>query len=162
MSEGAALLLKGRAAGFAGHDSRGRGSGRFRCAVVGKHGSSAISRWHSSYFTINSISEIATASPAVGKDRAEEGTSMQMKMTSGNLLLVFLMSLFLLLFGCGIGMYWHCSPATALLIVLLGAVLWVLHEVITVLLWFGVTAAWTEAVARNAKQRSHEGRDSSR
>jgi hypothetical protein len=72
---------------------------------------------------------------------------MKMQITSGNLLLVFIYSLFMLLFGCSIGMYWHGSPTIALCLAILGASLWVFHELITVLLWFGVTAAWTRMAA---------------
>jgi hypothetical protein len=75
---------------------------------------------------------------------------MKMQMTSGNLLLVFIYSLFMLLFGCAIGMHWHGSPTTALCLAILGAALWVFHELITVLLWFGVTAAWTRMAAKAA------------
>ncbi len=75
---------------------------------------------------------------------------MKMQITSGNLLLVFIYSLFMLLFGCAIGMHWHGSPATVLCLAILGAALWVLHELITVLLWFGVTAAWTRMAAKTA------------
>ncbi len=73
---------------------------------------------------------------------------MKMQMTSGNLLLVFIYSLFMLLFGCAIGMHWPGSPATALCLTILGASLWVFHELITVLLWFGVTAAWTQMATK--------------
>jgi hypothetical protein len=75
---------------------------------------------------------------------------MKMQMTSGNLLLVFIYSLFMLLFGCAIGMHWHGSPTTALCLAILGAALWVFHELITVLLWFGVTAAWTRMATKTA------------
>jgi hypothetical protein len=57
---------------------------------------------------------------------------MKLQMTSGNLLLVFIHSLFMLLFGCAIGMHWRGTPATALCLTILGAAL-----------WFSVTAAWT-------------------
>lgn len=75
---------------------------------------------------------------------------MKMQMTSGNLLLVFIHSLFMLLFGCAIGMHWHGAPATVLCLTILGAALWAFHELITVLLWFGIPASWTRMVA-NAK-----------
>ena len=73
---------------------------------------------------------------------------MKVQMTSRNLLLVFIYSLFMLLFGCAIGMHWRGSPTTALCLTILGAALWVFHELITVLLWFGVTAAWTQMAAK--------------
>jgi multisubunit Na+/H+ antiporter MnhB subunit len=74
-----------------------------------------------------------------------------MQMTSGNLFLIFIQSVFMLLFGCTIGMHWHGSPGTAFCLTILGAALWVLHELITVLLWFGATAFWTRMVAKNGK-----------
>jgi hypothetical protein len=73
---------------------------------------------------------------------------MKIEMTSGNLLLVFIHSLFMLLFGCAIGMHWHGSPTTALCLTILGAALWAFHELITVLLWFSVTAASTRMAAK--------------
>lgn len=76
---------------------------------------------------------------------------MKMQITFGNSLLIFIYSLFLLLFGCAIGMHWHGSPATALCLTLLGAALWVSHELLTVLLWFGATAVWTSIVTKNGK-----------
>ncbi|UWZ85153.1 hypothetical protein [Occallatibacter riparius] len=76
---------------------------------------------------------------------------MKMQITSGNLVLVFIHSLFLLLLGCAIGMHWRGTPATALCLAVLSAALWVFHEVLTVLLWFGVTAAWTKMVANDKK-----------
>jgi hypothetical protein len=48
-------------------------------------------------------------------------------------------------------MHCHGSPAKALRITILGAALWVFHGLITVLLWFGVTAAWTRMMAKSRK-----------
>lgn len=76
---------------------------------------------------------------------------MNMEMRSGNLLLVFIYSLSLLLIGCAIGMHWRVSPATAVCLAILGAALFVLHELVTVLVWFWATAAWTRMVAKSGK-----------
>lgn len=67
---------------------------------------------------------------------------MKLEARSPNLLLVFLYSLFLLLIGCAIGIHWSASPATASCLAILGASVFVLHELVTVLFWFGVTAFW--------------------
>lgn len=76
---------------------------------------------------------------------------MNMEMRSGNLLLVFIYSLSLLLVGCAIGIHWRGSPSTALCLAILGAALFVLHELVTLLCWFWATAAWTRIVAKNGK-----------
>src|ERR1035438_10530403 len=65
---------------------------------------------------------------------------MKMEMQSGNLLLVFIYSLSLLLIGCAVGMHWRGSPSVALCITIFGAALFVLHELVMFLLWFGATA----------------------
>ena len=59
---------------------------------------------------------------------------MKVEMQSGNLLLVFIYSLSLLVIGCAIGMHWRRSPSVALCLTILGAALFVLHELVTVLL----------------------------
>jgi hypothetical protein len=76
---------------------------------------------------------------------------MKMEMQSGNLLLVFIYSLSLLLVGCAVGMHWRGTPSAALSLTILGAALFVLHELVTVLLWFGATAALTRMVTKNGK-----------
>jgi hypothetical protein len=76
---------------------------------------------------------------------------MKMEMQSGNLLLVFIYSLSLLLIGCAVGMHWRGSPSVALCVTILGAALFVLHELMTVLLWFGATAAWAQMVTKSGK-----------
>lgn len=69
-----------------------------------------------------------------------------MEMRLGNPFLIFLYSLALLLFGCAIGIHWHAMPAVAIALSLAGAALTVLHEMITAILWFGVTAACVRQV----------------
>ena len=76
---------------------------------------------------------------------------MKMEMQSGSLLLVFIYSLSLLLIGCAVGMHWRGSPSVALCLTILGAAPFVLHELVTVLFWFGVTAVWTRIVTKNGK-----------
>lgn len=76
---------------------------------------------------------------------------MKMEMQSSNLLLVFIYSLALLFVGCAIGMYFRGSPSVALSIAILGAALFVLHEVVTLLIWFGSAAVWTRMAAKNGK-----------
>ena len=76
---------------------------------------------------------------------------MKMEMQSPNLLLVFIYSLSLLLIGCAIGMQWHGSPSTAMSAAILGAALFVLHELVTMLLWFAATAVLTRMMTKNGK-----------
>jgi hypothetical protein len=58
---------------------------------------------------------------------------MRMEMRSGNLLLVLIYSLSLLLIGCTIEMHWRGSASTAVCMTILGAALFVLHELVTTL-----------------------------
>ena len=76
---------------------------------------------------------------------------MKMEMQSGNLFLVFIYSLSLLLIGCAVGMHWRGSPSVALCLAILGAALFVLHELVTVLLWFGATAVLTRMMTKSGK-----------
>lgn len=72
-------------------------------------------------------------------------------MRSSNLPLVFIYSICLLFVGCAIGMHWHGSPATALCVAILGAALFVLHDLVMILMWFSATAIWTQMVAKSGK-----------
>jgi hypothetical protein len=65
---------------------------------------------------------------------------MKMEMQSGNLFLVFIHTVSMLLIGCAIGMHWRGSLSIAICLTILGAALFVLHEVVTMLLWIGATA----------------------
>ena len=76
---------------------------------------------------------------------------MKMEMQSGNLLLVFIYSLSLLLIGCAVGMHWRGAPSVAICLSILGAALFVLHELVTVLVWFGTTAVLTRTITKNGK-----------
>ena len=76
---------------------------------------------------------------------------MKLEMQSGNLLLVFIYSLALLLIGCAIGLHWHGSPSIAICAAILGAALFVLHELLTVLVWFAATAVWTRILTKSGK-----------
>ena len=76
---------------------------------------------------------------------------MKMEMQSGNLLLVFIYSLSLLLIGCAVGMHWRGTPSVAICLSILGAALFVLHELVTVLVWFGTTAVLTRTITKSGK-----------
>jgi hypothetical protein len=77
--------------------------------------------------------------------------TMKIEMQSVNLLLVFIYSLSLLLVGCAIGMHWRGSPSIAICTTILGATLFVLHELMTVLLWFHTIAYWNRMMTKGGK-----------
>jgi hypothetical protein len=74
---------------------------------------------------------------------------MKMEMQSGNLLPVFIYSLSLLLIGCALGMHWRGTPLVAICLTTLGAALFVLHELVTFLLWFGAATVLTRMMTKN-------------
>lgn len=65
---------------------------------------------------------------------------MGMHVRLGNPLLIFVYSLSILLLGCAIGLYWKAAPGMALCLALIGALLMVIHDLVTGILWFSVTA----------------------
>jgi hypothetical protein len=76
---------------------------------------------------------------------------MKMEMQSGNLLLVFIYSLSLLLIGCAVGMHWRGRLRWRFASRYWAPALFVLHELVTVLLWFGATAVLTRMMTKNSK-----------
>lgn len=65
---------------------------------------------------------------------------MQMSVTLGNPILMFLYSLAILLFGCSIGLHWEAAPGVALCLAALGALVMVVHDLATGAVWFWVIA----------------------
>jgi hypothetical protein len=65
---------------------------------------------------------------------------MEMKVQLANPVLVFVYSLFNLLFGCAIGMHWYKNPGSAVWVAICGALLMVIHDLAEGFIWFGVTA----------------------
>ena len=65
---------------------------------------------------------------------------MQMSVTLGNPILLFLYSLAILLFGCAIGLHWEATPGVASCLAALGALLMVIHDLATGAVWFWVIA----------------------
>jgi hypothetical protein len=72
--------------------------------------------------------------------------SMKMQATLANPFLIVLYSAALLLIGCGVGMHWAHTPATALGLCVAGGVLMAVHDIATGVLWFWLTARWTHSV----------------
>jgi hypothetical protein len=71
---------------------------------------------------------------------------MNMHVRLGNPFLIFLYSLALLLLGDAFGMKWHGNPNRAVAVALLAAVLMVIHDTCTALLWMWAAAKWTQAL----------------
>ena len=71
---------------------------------------------------------------------------MEMKITFGNPILIFVYSLALLLFGDAVGIFWRTEPVTAFSIALLGASFMVIHDTFMTLIWIWIAARWAQAV----------------
>lgn len=65
---------------------------------------------------------------------------MGMHVRLGNPFLIFVYSVAILLLGCAIGLHWKATPAMALCLAVIGALLMVIHDLVTGILWFSVTA----------------------
>lgn len=76
---------------------------------------------------------------------------MQMKVQLANPVLIFVYSLFNLLFGCAIGMHWCRDPRTAVWVAVCGALVMVIHDLLEGFIWFGVTA-WMLKNYKNPKE----------
>ena len=72
--------------------------------------------------------------------------SMKMHATLANPFLIALYSAALLLIGCGVGMHWAHTPATALWLCIAGGALMAMHDIATGVLWFWLTARWARSV----------------
>jgi hypothetical protein len=72
--------------------------------------------------------------------------SMKMQATLANPFLIALYSAALLLIGCGVGMHWAHTPATALWLCIAGGALMAMHDLATGVLWFWLTARWARSV----------------
>ena len=72
--------------------------------------------------------------------------SMKMNVTLGNPFLIAIYSASLLLIGCGVGIHWAHTPATALRLAIAGGVLMALHDTATGVLWFWLTARWAHSM----------------
>ena len=75
---------------------------------------------------------------------------MHVRVRLANPALIFIHSLALLLVGCAIGIHWSKSLGTAVWITICAALLMVLHDLLEGLIWFGITAKWTQAVKGRA------------
>jgi hypothetical protein len=71
---------------------------------------------------------------------------MKMQATLANPFLIALYTAALLLIGCGVGMHWAHTPATALWLCIAGGVLMAAHDIATGFLWFFVTAKRARSV----------------
>jgi hypothetical protein len=80
-----------------------------------------------------------------------KGSLMEMKATLANPLLIAIYSAALLLIGCGVGIHWAHTPATALRLAIAGGVLMVVHDMATGILWFWLAAR----CARSEMQRNN-------
>jgi hypothetical protein len=63
-----------------------------------------------------------------------------MSVSLANPFLILIWSMAMLLLGCAIGLYWKAAPGTALCVAAFGALLMVIHDLVTGVLWFWVTA----------------------
>ena len=79
-------------------------------------------------------------------------TPMKMHATLGNPILIAIYSAALLLVGCGVGVYWIRTPATALWLCIAGGVLMAVHDTATGFLWFWLTARWAHSVIERNKR----------
>jgi hypothetical protein len=79
--------------------------------------------------------------------------SMKMQATLANPFLIALYSAALFLIGCGVGMHWAHTPATALWLCITGGVLMAVHYIATGVLWFWLTARWAHSVIERRKDR---------
>jgi hypothetical protein len=71
---------------------------------------------------------------------------MNMHVRLGNPFLIFLYSLALLLLGVAVGMKWHANLCRAIDVALLAAVLMVIHDTCTALLWMWAAGKWAQAL----------------
>jgi len=71
---------------------------------------------------------------------------MKMSATLGNPLLIVIYSAALLLIGSAIGMHCQNTPATARGLAIAGGVLMAVHDTVTGILWFWLTARWAYSV----------------
>ena len=71
---------------------------------------------------------------------------MKMHVTLGNPFLIAIYSASLLLVGCGAGMHYAHTPATALCLAIAGGVLMAIHDTAIGLIWFWLTARWAHSV----------------
>lgn len=61
-------------------------------------------------------------------------------------MLIAIYSAALLLIGCAVGMHWAQTPATAIQLAIAGGLLMAVHDTVTGILWFCLTARWTRSV----------------
>jgi hypothetical protein len=86
--------------------------------------------------------------------RDHNGAFMEMKITFGNPILIFVYSLALLLLGGAVGIFWRTEPITAFSIALLGASFMVIHDTFMTSIWIWVAARWVQAV-RDQNKPTH-------
>jgi uncharacterized membrane protein YhaH (DUF805 family) len=82
-----------------------------------------------------------------------------MRMRLGSPFLIGIYSLALLSIGAAIGARWAHSPHTAAWMVLLGAVLMVVHDVLTGAIMFFVSAAWASRISRQRESSTTNTRE---
>jgi hypothetical protein len=68
-------------------------------------------------------------------------------MRLGNPFLIGVYSLALLTFGAAIGGQWGKNPHTVILMVVIGAVLMVIHDLVTGILFFSISMKWARKIS---------------
>ena len=79
--------------------------------------------------------------------------SENIRITLGHPVLIFIYSLVLLLIGCAIGMHWYQARACAIWIAVAAAVLMVVHDMFTGLIFASLTLRRFQRQQRNQTQR---------
>ena len=71
---------------------------------------------------------------------------MKLQARLGHPVLIFIYTLAILLVGCAIGAHWKRLSGNALWLVVGGAILMVIHDMATGIVWFWITAKLTQSV----------------